>query len=138
MLLSVSRKVASDSLWPHGLQPNRLLCPPLSPRVCSNSHPLSWWCYLTISSFAIPFPFCLQYFTAPGSFSMSQLFASGDQSIGVSASAHVLPMNIQNWFPLGLAGWISLQSNGLSRVFSSATIWKHQFFDVQPFFWSNT
>ena len=97
----------SDSLWPHGLQHDRLPCPSLSPGVCSNSCPLSWWCYLTISSSATLFSFCLQSFPASGSFTMSQLFTSGGQSIGASAS--VLPMNIQNWFPLGLTGLIILQ-----------------------------
>ena len=93
-------------------------CPPLSPRVCSNSYPLSWWCYLTISSSVVPFFFCLQSFPASGSFPMSQLFVSGGQSTGASASASVLPMNIQDWFLLGLTG-LNLQSKGLSRVFSS-------------------
>ena len=121
---------SSDSLWPHGLQHTSLPCS-LSPRVCSNSCSLSWWCYLTISSSAAPFSFCLQSFPASGSFPMSQLFASGDQSIRASVSTSVLPMNIQGWFPLGLIGLISLQSKGLSRVFSSTTIWKHQFFSTQ-------
>ena len=100
------------------------------PGVCSNSRPLIWWCYLTISSSAIPFSFCLQSFPTSGSFSMSQFFSSGGQPIGASASA--LPMNIQGWFLLGLTGLISLQSKGLSRVFSSITILKHQFFGIQP------
>ena len=117
----------SDSLWPHGLQHTRLLCPSLSPRVCSNSCPLCQWCYPTISSSAARFSFPLQSFPASGSFPMSRLFASGGQSIGASASASVLPMNIQGWFSLGLTGLISLQSKGLSRVFSSTTIWKHHF-----------
>ena len=108
----------SNSLPPHGLQHTRLPCASLSPRVCSNSHPLNQWCYLTILSFATLFSFCLQSFPASGSFPMSRLFASGDQSTGASASASVLPMNIQDWFPLGWAGFISLQSKGLSRVFS--------------------
>ena len=109
----------SNSLLPHGLQHSRLSCPSLSPRVCSNSCPLSWWCYLLILS-------CLPLLPLPSnlcqhqSFPMSLLFASGGQSIGASASASVLPMNIQGWFPLGLTGWISLQSKGLSRVFSPA------------------
>ena len=107
-------------------------CPP----VCSNSHPLSRWCYLTISSFVIPFSNCLQSFTASGSFSMSWLFASGGQSIGASAS--VLPMNIQGWFPLGLTSLISLLSKGPSRIFSSTAVWKHQFFGAQPSLSSNT
>ena len=108
----------------------------LSPRVCSNSCPLSQWYYLTISSSATPFSFCLQSFPASGSFPISWLFASVGQSIG--ASALVLPVNIQDWFPLGLTGLISLQSKGLSRVFSSTTILKHQFFNVQPYLWSNS
>ena len=101
-----------NSLQLHKLQHTRLLCPPLSPRVCSNSCPLSRWCYLTISSSAAPLSSCAQYFPASGSFPMSQLFASGGQSIGVSALASVLSMNIQDWFPLGLTGLISLLSKG--------------------------
>ena len=112
----------SDISWTHGLQHARLLCPSLSPGVCSDSCPLSQWFLLTASSSASPFPFCLQSFLASGSFPMSQLFLSGDQSTGVSAS--VLPVNIQSWFPLGLTDLISLQSKGLSRVFSSTTIRK--------------
>jgi len=126
-----SLSVMSDSLWPHGLQHARPPCPSPTPRVHSNSCPLSWWCHPTISSSVIPFSSCLQSFLASGSFQMSQLFASGGQSIGVSASPSVLPMNIQNWFPLGLTGWISLQSKGLSRVFSNTTVQKHQFFSAQ-------
>ena len=99
----------SDSSWPHGLQHTRLPCPSPTPRACSNSCPLSLWCHPTISSFAIPFSSCLQSFPAPGSFPMSQFFESGGRSIGVSASASVLPMNIQDWFPLGWTGLISLQ-----------------------------
>ena len=110
-----SRQVTSDSSWPHRLQHARLLCSPLSPRVCVNSCPLSWWCHPTISSSAARFFFCLQSFPASGSFPVNQLFTSGGQSIGVSAS--ILPMNIQGWFPLGLTGLISLLSKGLSRVF---------------------
>ena len=110
----------SNFLQLPGLQHIRLLCPPLSPGVCSNSCPLGQWCHPTNSSFAAPFSFCLQSFPASGSFPMSQLFALGSQSIGASASASVLPMNIQGWFPLGLTGWISLQSKGLSRVFFSS------------------
>ena len=121
----------SDSMWPHGLQ---LARPPnLSPTpgAYSNSCPSSQWCHPTISSSVIPFSFHLQSFPASGSFLMSQFFASGGQSIGVSASASVLPMNIQNWFPLGLTDWISLQSKRLSRVFSNITVQKHQFFSAQ-------
>ena len=101
-------------------------CPSLSPGVCSNSCPLSQWCYPTISSYVVPFSSCLQSFPASRSFPISQLFASGGQSIGASASAPVLPMNIQDWFPVGLTGLISLQSKGLSRVFYSTTVKKHQ------------
>ena len=117
-----------SSLQLHRLQHSRLPCPLLSPRVCSSSCPLSQWCHLTILSSVTPFSLCLQCFSASGSFPMSWLFASGGQSIGVSVSASVLPVNIQDWFPLGLTGWISLLSKGLSRVFSSNTIWRHQFF----------
>ena len=113
----------SDSLRSHGLQHARLLCPWLSPRVCSDSCPLSQWCYLTVSSSFVPFSSCLQSFPASGSFPMSQLFASGDQNIEPSASASALPVNIQDWFPLRLSGLI-LQSKGLSGAFSSTTTWR--------------
>ena len=136
LLLLFSSSVVSNSLRPHGLQHARPSCPSLSPGVCSNSYPLGWWCYLTISSFAALFSFRLQSFPASGSFPMSQLFTSGGQSIGASASASVLPMNIQDWYPVGLTGLISLQSKGLTRVFSSTTIQKCQFFDAQPSLWS--
>ena len=126
-----SHSVVSDSLRPHGPQHARLPCPSPSPRACSNSCPLSWWCYPTISSSVVPFSSCLQSFLPSGSFLMSQLFALGSQSIGASASASVLPMNIQDWLPLGWTGWISLQSKGLSRVFSNTTVQKHQFFSAQ-------
>ena len=115
------------TLWPQGLQHARLLCPPLSPRVCANSCPLSQWCYLTISSSVTPFSSCPWSFPVSGSLSMSQLFPLGPQSTGASASASVLPMNTQGWFPLGLIGLISMLFKGLSRVFSSTTISKHQF-----------
>ena len=105
----------------------------LSPRVCLNSCPLNWWCYLTISSSVAPFSSCPQSFPASGSFPMSRLFAWGDQSIGVSASVSVLPMNTQDWSPLGWTGWFSLQSKGLTRVFSNTTVQKHQFFRAQLF-----
>ena len=118
----------SDSLWPHGLQHARLPCLSASPGDCSDSRPLSWWCHPIITSSVIPFSSCLQSFQASESFPMSQFFSSGGQSIGASAS--VLPMNIQDWFPLGLTGLISLQSKGLSRVFSNTTIWRHQFFST--------
>ena len=125
-----SRSVMSNSSWPHGLQHARPPCPSPTPGVYPNSCPLSWWCHATISSSVIPFSSCLQSFPASGSFQMSQLFTSGGQSIGVSASASVLPMNIQDWFPLGWTGWILL-SKGLSRVFSNTAIQKHQFFSSQ-------
>ena len=123
-----SRSVVFDSLQPHGLQHTRPPCPSPIPRVYSNSCPLSQWCYPTTSSSVVPFSSHLQSFPASGSFQMSQFFASGGQSIGVSASASVLPVNIQGWFPLGWTGWIFLQSKGLSRVFSNTTVWKNQFF----------
>ena len=121
----------SNSLQPHGPQHSRLPCPSPSPRVCSNSCPLSQWFHPTISYSVIPFS-CLQSFPASGSFQMSQFFALGGQSIGVSVSASVLPMNIQGWFPLGLTSLISLQSKELSRVFSNTTVQKHQYFSTQP------
>ena len=111
-----SLSVMSDSLRPHGLQHIRLPCPSPNPSACSNSCPSSWWCHATISSSVVPFSSHLQSFPASGSFLMSQFFALGGQSIGVSASTSVLPMNIQDWFPLGLTGWISSQSKGLSKV----------------------
>ena len=127
----------SDSLQPHGLQYVRLPCPVPAPQVYSNSCPSSQWCHPTISSSVIPFS-CLQSFPAPGSFPVSQFFASGGHHIGVSASASVLPMNIQDRFPLGLTGLISLLSKGLSRVFSNTKIQKHKFFSTQPSLWSNS
>ena len=130
--------IISDSLRPHRLQHTRLPCPSLSPRVCLNSCLLSLWCHPTISSSVVLFSSCSQSFPASGSFPMTLLFTSGGQSIGVSASASVLPMNIQDYFPLGLTGWISLQSTGLSRVFSSTIVWKHQIFSVQLSLWSNS
>ena len=119
-----------NSLWPHGLQHSRLPCPSLSPGVCSSSCPLSWWCHPTISSSVVPFSSCPQSFPAPRSFPISQLFTLGGQSIGASAS--LLPMNIQDWFPLELSGLTSLLSKGLSRVFSSSTIQKHRFLNARP------
>ena len=133
-MLLFSHSVVSDSLWPHGLHHARLPWPSPSPGACSNSCPLIEWCHPTISSSVIPFSFCLQSFPASGSFLISQLFA-GDQSIGTSAS--VLPMNIQDWFPLGWTGWISFQSKGLSRVFSNTTVQKDQFFSAQMSLWSH-
>ena len=124
----------SDSATPW-LQHPRPPCPSQTPGGCSDSCPLSQWCHPTISSSVVPFSACLQSFPASGSFQMSQFFASGGQSIGVSASGSVLPMNIQDWSPLGWTGLISLQSKGLSRVFSSTTVQKHQLFGVQPFLW---
>ena len=121
----------SNSLWLHGLQHARPPCPSPTSGVYPNSWPLNQWCHPTISSSVVPFSSHLQSFPATGSFLMSQFFASGGQSIGVSASASVLPMNIQNWFPLGWTGWMSLLSKGLSRVFSNTTVQKHQFFGAQ-------
>ena len=125
----------SDPLWPHGLQHARLPCPSPSPGVGSNSCPLSQWCRPTISSSASPFSSCPQSFPASGSFPMSQLFTSGGQSIGASALASVLPINIQVWFPLGLT-YLILLSKGLSRVFSSTTAWKHQFFHINIYIYN--
>ena len=135
MLLLLSHSVVFHCLWPHGPQHAKLPCPSLSPKVCSNSCPFSQWCHPTISSSVAPFSSCLQSFPASGSFPMCWLFASGGESIRASAS--VLPVSIQGWFPLGLTGLISLLSKGLSRVFSSTTVWKHQFFGTQPSLWSN-
>ena len=106
-----SCSVVSDSLQPHGVQHTRLPCPSPTTRVYSNSCPLNWWCHPTISSLVVPFSSCLQSFPASGSFQVSQFFTSGGQSIGVSCTTSVLPMNIQDWFPLGWTGWISLQSS---------------------------
>ena len=123
--------VTQSCTRPHGPQHARLPCLLPTPKVYSNSCPLSQWCHPTISSSVIPFSSLLQSFPASGSFQMSQFFASGSQSIGVSASATVLPMNIQDWSPLGWTEWTSLQSKGLSRVFSNTTAQKHQFFGAQ-------
>ena len=131
-----SRSVVSDSLWPHGLQHARLPCPSPTSGAYLNSCSSSRWCHPTISSSFIPFSSGLQSFPASGSFQMCQFFASGSQSIWVSAS--VLPMNIQDWFPLGWTSWISLQSKGLSRVFSNTTVQKHQFFGAQLSLWSSS
>ena len=125
------QSVVSNSLWPHGPQHARPPCPSPTPGVYLNSCPLSQWCHPTISSSVIPFSSCLQSFPESGSFQMSQLFASGDQSTGVSASTSVPPMNTQDWSPLRRTSWISLQSKGLSRVFSNTTVQKHQFFGAQ-------
>ena len=136
LFLQLSHLVMSDSLQPHGLQHPRLPCPSPTPGACSNSCPSSWWCHPTISSSVIPFSSCLRSFPASGSFQMSQFFPSGGQSIAASAS--VLSVNIQDWFPLGWTGCISLQSKGLSRVFSNTTVQKHQFFGTQLSLWSNS
>ena len=127
-----SRSVTSNSLWPHEPQHARPPCPSPTPGVYPNPCPLSRWCHPTISSSVVPFSFCPQSFPASGSFPVSQLFTSGGQSIGVVASTSSLPMNTQDWSPLGWTGWISLQSKGLSRVFSNTTVQKHQFFSTQP------
>ena len=130
--LLFSCPVISNSLQSQGLQHTRPPCPPSSPRVCPSSCSLHWWCYPAISSSDTLFSFCLQSFPASGTFPMSQLFASGDQNTGVSASASVLPMSIQGWFPLRLTGLISVQSKGLLGVFSSTTVRSHQFFGTLP------
>ena len=130
-----SHSVVSDSLRPHESQHARPPCPSPTPGVHSNSCPSSWWCHPSISSSVLPFSSRLQSFPATGSFPVSWLFTSGSQRIGASASASALPMNIQGWFPLGWTGLISLQSLGLSRVFSITTVQKHQFFSTQLSFW---
>ena len=126
-----SHSVVSNSLRPHESQHARPPCPSPTPRVYSNPCPLSQGCHPTISSSVVPFSSCSQSFPASGSFQVSQLFASSGQSIGVSASISVLPMTIQDSFPLGWTGWISLQSKGLPRVFANTTVQKHQFFSAQ-------
>ena len=145
LLLSASASVQFSSvaqscltLWPHGLQHARLPCPSPTPRACLNSHPSSWWCHPTISSSVVPFASCLQSYPASMLSPVSQFFTSGGQSIGVSASASVLPMYIQDWFPLGLTSLISSQSRGHSRVFSKTAVQKHQFFSAQLSLWSNS
>ena len=131
MTVQFSRSVVSDCLRPHELQHARPPCPSSTPGVHPNSCASSQWCHPAISSPVVPFSSCPQSLPASGSFPMSQLFAWGGQSTGVSASASVLQMNTQDWFPLGWTGWISLQSKGLSRVFSNITVQKHQFFGAQ-------
>ena len=126
-----SCSVVSDSLRPDEWQHARPPCPSPIPRVHSNSRASSWWCHPAISSSVLPFSSCPQSLPASGSFPMSQLFTWGGQSTGVSASASVLPMNTQEWSPLGWTGWISLQSKGLSRVFFNTTVQKHKFFGTQ-------
>ena len=135
MLLLFSCSVMPNSLWHHGLQQARLPCPSLSPGVCSNWYPLSQLCHPAMSSSAAPFSSCPQSFPASASFPMSRLFPSGGQSIRGSASASVLLMNLQGWFPFRLTGLISLLSKELSRVFSSSTVQRHQFFGAQPLLW---
>ena len=129
--VQLSRSVVSNSLWPHGLQHARPPCPSPTPGVHPNSCPLIWWCHPTILSSVVPVSSCPQSFSASGSFPMSQFFPSGGQSIGVSASTSFLPMNIQDWFPLGLTGLILLQYKGLSRVFFNTTVQNHQFLGAQ-------
>ena len=129
--LQFSHSVVSDSLRPHESQHARPPCPSPTPGVHSDSCPLSWWCHPTISSSVVPFSSCLQSLPVSGSFQMSQFFASSGRSIGVSALTSDLPMNTQDWSPSEWTGWISLQSKGLSRVFSNTTVQKHQFFGTQ-------
>ena len=136
--LLFSSSVMPNSWWPHDLQDATLLCPSLSPRVCSNSCLLSQWCHPNIWSSIVPFSSYPQSFPASGSFQMSWLFTTGGQSIGASASVSVLPANTQSWFPLGLTGWISSLSKGLWRVSSNTTVQKYQFFSAQPSLWSNS
>ena len=133
-----SCSVVSDSLRPHESQHTRPPCPSPNPGIYPNSCPSSWWCHSGISSSVIPFSSCPQSLPASESFPMSQLFTWGGQSIGVSASTSVLPMNTQDRSPLGWTGWISLQSKGLSRVFSNSRVQKHQFFGAQPSSQSNS
>ena len=133
-----SHSVVSSSLWSYGLQHTRLICPSPTTGAYSNSCPSHWWCHPTISSSVVPVSSCPQSFPASGSFQMTQLFESGGQSVAVSALASVLPMNTQDWSPLEWTGWISLQSKGLSRIFSNTTVQKHQFFSAQLSLWSNS
>ena len=136
-LVQFSHSVVSDPSLSHRLLHARFPCPSTA-SACSNSCPRNWWCHPTISSSVIPFSSCLRSFPASESFPMSQFFASGGQSIGDSASASVLPTNIQDWFPLGLTGWIFLQSKGLSRIFFNIIVQKHQFLGTQPSLWCNS
>ena len=129
--IQFSHSNVSNPLQPHGLQHARLPCPSPTPEACSNSPTLSQWCHPTISPSVVPYSSCLQSFPASGSFPMSQFFILGGQSVGVSVSASVLPMNTQDWSPLEWTSWISLQSKGLSRVFSNTTVQKHRFFGTQ-------
>ena len=131
LLVQFSHSVMSDSLWPHEPQHTRPPCPSPTPGVHPNPCPSSWWYHPTVLSSVVPFSSAPQSFPSSGSFQISQLFASSGQSIRISASTSVLPMNTQDWSPLGWTGWISLQSRGLSRVFSNTTVQKHQFFGAQ-------
>ena len=133
----LSRSVISSCLWPNGMQHTRPPCPLLTPRACSNSCPSSWWCHPTFSSSVVPFSLHLQSFPASESFLLSQFFTSGGQIIGASAFVSVLPMNIQDWSPLGWTGVISLQQ-GTLKVFSNTTVQKHQFLSIQPSLQSNS
>ena len=133
-----SHSVVSDSLRPHESQHARPPCPLPPPGVHSDSRPSSQWCHPTISSSVVPFSSCLQSFPESGSFPMSQFFTLGVQSIGASASASVLPVSVQDWFPLGLTGLISLKFKGLSKVFSNTAVQKHQFFGTQLSLWSSS
>ena len=138
VMLLFSCSVLSDSLRSHGLQHAMLPCPSPSPGACSDSCPLSWRCHPTILSSVVPLSSCLQSFPESGSFPRSLFLASGGQSVGASAGASVFPMDIQGWSPLGWTGLISLQSKGLSRVFSNTTVQKHQFFSAQLSLWSSS
>ena len=138
LLVQFSHSVMSDSLWPGGLHHARPPCLSPAPGIYSNLCPLSWWCHSTIASSVVPFSSCLHSFPVSVYFLMSQFFTSGGQSIGASSSALVLPMNIQDWFPLGWTGLISMQSKRLSRVFSNTTVQKHQFFGAQLSLWSDS
>ena len=137
-IVQFSHLVMSDYFRPHGLQHARPPCPSPTARACTNPCPSSQWCHPAISSSIVLFSSCLQSFPASGSFPISQFSISGSQSIGASASASVLPMNTKDWSPLGWTGCISLQSKGLSKVFSNTTLQKHQFFSAQPPFWSSS
>ena len=136
LIFVVVQSFSRVSLQPQGLQHSRLTCPSPSPGAYTNSCPVSHWYHTTILSSVVPFSSCLQSFLASGSFPMSWFFTKKNQSIGVSTSASVLPLSIQGWFALGLTSLISLQSKGLSRVFSNTTVQKHQFLQVQPSLWS--
>ena len=138
LAISSVQSLSCVSLWPHEPQHARPPCPAPTPRVYPNSYALSQWCHPTISSSVVPFSSCPQSFPASGSFQISQLFPSGGQSIEVSASTSVLPMNTQDRSPLGWTSWISLQSKGLSRIFSNTTVQKHQFFSSQLSLQSNS